>query len=80
MPQRFAVIAVLILLVSTGCANMTPRQQRVLSGGATGATSRAAGGTWRMGGVAPGMGCFLESATVPVTQASGPLRPPPVCA
>ena len=44
MPRRFVVFVVLILLVSTGCANMTPRQQRALSGGAIGAAGGAAVG------------------------------------
>jgi osmotically inducible lipoprotein OsmB len=35
---------VLVCLGSVGCANMTPRQQRVLSGGAIGAAGGAAVG------------------------------------
>ena len=36
--------AVLLWLGATGCANMTPRQQRALSGGAIGAAGGAAVG------------------------------------
>jgi osmotically inducible lipoprotein OsmB len=67
MPQRFAVIAVLILLVSTGCANMTPRQQRALSGGAIGAAGGAALGA--ITGGSPALGAALGGAAGAATGA-----------
>jgi hypothetical protein len=58
MPQRFAVIAVLIPVVSTGCANMPPRQQRALSGGTLGAAGGVAVGA--MLGGSPAVGAALR--------------------
>jgi osmotically inducible lipoprotein OsmB len=67
MPQRFAVIAVLVLLVSTGCANMTPRQQRALSSGAIGAAGGAAVGA--IVGGSPAVGDALGGAVGAATGA-----------
>jgi osmotically inducible lipoprotein OsmB len=67
MPQRFAVIAVLVLLVSTGCANMTPRQQRALSGGAIGAAGGAAVGA--IVGGSPAVGAAVGGAVGAATGA-----------
>ena len=39
---RLVVIAVLVLALTTGCAGMSDRQQRALSGGAIGAAGGAA--------------------------------------
>jgi osmotically inducible lipoprotein OsmB len=67
MPQRFAVIAVLVLLVGTGCANMTPRQQRALSGGAIGAAGGAAVGA--IVGGSPAVGAAVGGAVGAATGA-----------
>ena len=40
--SRQVGIAVLVLALTTGCAGMSPRQQRALSGGAIGAGGGAA--------------------------------------
>lgn len=42
MKRVLSLTLVVVLLVTVGCANMTPRQQRALSGGAIGAASGAA--------------------------------------
>jgi hypothetical protein len=44
MKRVLSVGLILILLGTVGCANMTPRQQRALSGGAMGAAGGAAVG------------------------------------
>jgi osmotically inducible lipoprotein OsmB len=67
MPQRLAVIAVLILLLSMGCANMTPRQQRTLSGGAIGAAGGAAVGA--IVGGSPAVGAAVGGAVGAATGA-----------
>ncbi len=41
MKRLFALTLGLALLTTAGCANMTPRQQRALSGGAMGAAGGA---------------------------------------
>jgi osmotically inducible lipoprotein OsmB len=66
VPKRFAVITVL-LLVSTGCANMTPRQQRALSGGAIGAAGGAAVGA--IVGGSPAVGAAVGGAVGAATGA-----------
>ena len=66
LPPRFAVLAVL-LLVRTGCANMTPRQQRALSGGALGAAGGAAVGA--MVGGSPAVGAAVGGAVGAATGA-----------
>jgi osmotically inducible lipoprotein OsmB len=44
MTRVLALIFVVALMATAGCANMTPRQQRALSGGAIGAAAGAATG------------------------------------
>jgi osmotically inducible lipoprotein OsmB len=51
---------VLLWLGSTGCANMTPRQQRALSGGAIGAAGGAAVGA--IVGGSPAIGAAVGGA------------------
>lgn len=41
MKRALALTLALVLLVTAGCANMTPTQQRALSGGAAGAAGGA---------------------------------------
>ena len=67
MRQRLAVIAVLILLATAGCANMTPRQQRALSGGAIGAAGGAALGA--ITGGSPALGAAIGGAAGAATGA-----------
>jgi osmotically inducible lipoprotein OsmB len=62
-----AVIAVFMRLVRTGCANLTPRQQRALSGGAIGAAGGAAGGA--IVGGSPAVGAALGGAVGAATGA-----------
>lgn len=42
MKRMISLTLVLVLFAGVGCANMTPTQQRALSGGAIGAASGAA--------------------------------------
>jgi len=42
MKRRLAYLVVVVLFATVGCANMTPQQQRALSGGAMGAAGGAA--------------------------------------
>lgn len=42
MKRTLSLVLVLVLLATVGCANMTPQQQRALSGGAIGAAGGAA--------------------------------------
>ncbi len=49
---RMVLVLVLSLGLVTGCANMTPQQQRVLSGGAIGAGAGAALGAIAGGSIA----------------------------
>jgi hypothetical protein len=44
MKRMVAVVLAISLLAAVGCANMTPTQQRALSGGAIGAAGGAAMG------------------------------------
>ena len=67
MKRLLAVIAVLILLVSTGCANMTPTQQLALSGGAIGAAGGAALGA--IVGGSPALGAAVGGAVGTATGA-----------
>jgi osmotically inducible lipoprotein OsmB len=67
MTRFLAITPVLILLVSTGCANMTPRQQRALSGGAIGAAGGAAVGA--IVGGSPAVGAALGGAVGAATGA-----------
>ena len=41
MKRTLSFLLVLVLVVAVGCANMTPKQQRALSGGAMGAAGGA---------------------------------------
>lgn len=54
MKRLLACILCLMLFVSVGCANMTPTQQRALSGGAIGAAGGAALGAITGGSAAVG--------------------------
>jgi osmotically inducible lipoprotein OsmB len=67
MKRLLAVIPILILLVGMGCANMTPRQQRALSGGAIGAAGGAAVGA--IVGGSPAVGAALGGAVGAATGA-----------
>lgn len=59
--RRLIVLFVVVVLVATmGCANMTPRQQRALSGGAAGAAGGAALGA--ITGGSPGVGAAVGGA------------------
>ena len=57
MKHLFAPIFVVAVFALVGCANMTPTQQRVLSGGAIGAAGGAALGA--MTGGSPGLGAVV---------------------
>jgi osmotically inducible lipoprotein OsmB len=47
MTRARALLLVFVLCAAVGCANMTPTQQRALSGGAIGAAAgTAAGALW----------------------------------
>jgi hypothetical protein len=56
MKRLFAVLLVVVLLATIGCANMSARQQRALSGGAVGAAGGAALGAVTGGSPAVGAG------------------------
>jgi len=56
MKRILALGSMLILLTTAGCANMTPRQQQALSGGAVGAAGGAALGAITGGSPALGAG------------------------
>jgi osmotically inducible lipoprotein OsmB len=56
MKRLMAILLVVALLVTTGCANMSARQQRALSGGAIGAAGGAALGAVSGGSPAVGAG------------------------
>src|SRR2546430_14711492 len=70
--RRLGVGLLLVVLGSggIGCANLTPRQQRALSGGAIGAAGGAAGGG--LGGGSPAIGAALGRAGRAAT--GGPLK------
>jgi osmotically inducible lipoprotein OsmB len=61
------LIIVLGLLATAGCANMTPRQQRALSGGAIGAAGGAAVGA--IVGGSPAVGAVVGGAVGAATGA-----------
>lgn len=60
MKRLHALVLALVLLTAAGCANMTPRQQRALSGGAIGAASGAAIGA--IVGGSPAIGAAVGGA------------------
>jgi osmotically inducible lipoprotein OsmB len=62
-----ALIFVVALMATAGCANMTPRQQRALSGGAIGAAGGAALGA--IVGGSPAVGAALGGAAGAATGA-----------
>jgi hypothetical protein len=55
-----ALLLVVVLAAAVGCANMTPTQQRALSGGAIGAAGGAAVGA--MVGGSPALGAVVGGA------------------
>ena len=55
----FAVVLLLASGFAAGCANMTPAQQRALSGGAIGAAAGNAGAGAAIGGAAGAAGGYL---------------------
>jgi osmotically inducible lipoprotein OsmB len=61
------LLLVVVLSAAVGCANMTPRQQRALSGGAIGAAGGAALGT--ITGGSPALGAALGGAAGVATGA-----------
>ncbi len=60
MKRTRALALVVVLLLAAGCANMTPRQQRALSGGAIGAAGGAALGA--IVGGSPAIGAAIGGA------------------
>jgi osmotically inducible lipoprotein OsmB len=60
MKRALAVVLVVMLCTAVGCANMTPRQQRALSGGAIGAAGGAALGA--ITGGSPALGAAIGGA------------------
>jgi osmotically inducible lipoprotein OsmB len=62
-----ALTLVVVLCAAFGCANMTPRQQRALSGGAIGAAGGAALGA--ITGGSPALGAAVGGAAGAVTGA-----------
>jgi osmotically inducible lipoprotein OsmB len=66
MTRALALIFV-ALLATAGCANMTPRQQRALSGGAIGAAGGAALGA--ITGGSPALGAVIGGAAGAATGA-----------
>jgi osmotically inducible lipoprotein OsmB len=67
MKRALALIFVVALLATAGCANMTPRQQRALSGGAIGAAGGAALGA--ITGGSPALGAAIGGAAGAATGA-----------
>jgi osmotically inducible lipoprotein OsmB len=57
MKRFFASILIVAMLALVGCANMTPTQQRMLSGGAIGAAGGAALGA--ITGGSPALGAVV---------------------
>jgi osmotically inducible lipoprotein OsmB len=62
-----ALLLVIVLSAAVGCANMTPTQQRALSGGAIGAAGGAALGA--ITGGSPALGAALGGAAGAATGA-----------
>jgi osmotically inducible lipoprotein OsmB len=67
MRRVMAVILGMVLVGVVGCANMTPRQQRALSGGAIGAAGGAALGA--IVGGSPAVGAAVGGAAGAATGA-----------
>jgi osmotically inducible lipoprotein OsmB len=61
MKRILAMLLVIAMLVTAGCANMTARQQRALSGGAVGAAGGAALGA--VTGGSPAVGAAVGGAS-----------------
>ena len=60
MKRRLSVLLVVVLLATVGCANMSARQQRALSGGAIGAAGGAVVGA--VTGGSPAVGAAVGGA------------------
>jgi hypothetical protein len=67
MKLAHVLALVVVLSAAVGCANMTPRQQRALSGGAIGAAGGAALGA--ITGGSPALGAALGGAAGAATGA-----------
>jgi osmotically inducible lipoprotein OsmB len=67
MKRVLALMVIGALMATAGCANMTPRQQRALSGGAIGAAGGAALGA--IVGGSPAVGAALGGAAGAATGA-----------
>lgn len=67
MKRAFSLLLVLMLLTAVGCANMTPQQQRALSGGAIGAAGGAAVGA--VVGGSPALGAAVGGVVGAATGA-----------
>ena len=67
MKRTRALLLVFMLGAVVGCANMTPRQQRALSGGAIGAAGGAALGA--ITGGSPALGAAIGGAAGAATGA-----------
>jgi len=61
MNRAMVFLLVVVLCATVGCANMTPQQQRALSGGAIGAAGGAAVGA--IVGGSPAIGAAVGGAT-----------------
>jgi osmotically inducible lipoprotein OsmB len=67
MKRALSLLLVLVLLTGVGCANMTPQQQRALSGGAIGAAGGGAVGA--VVGGSPALGAAVGGAVGAATGA-----------
>jgi osmotically inducible lipoprotein OsmB len=67
MKRALALLLVFVLCAVVGCANMTPQQQRALSGGAIGAAGGAAVGA--IVGGSPALGAAVGGAAGAATGA-----------
>lgn len=67
MKRTLSLLLGLVLLAGVGCANMTPQQQRALSGGAIGAAGGAVVGT--VVGGSPALGAAVGGAVGAATGA-----------
>jgi osmotically inducible lipoprotein OsmB len=61
MKRSLSVLLLVVLLATVGCANMSAREQRALSGGAVGAAGGAAIGA--IAGGSPAAGAAVGGAT-----------------
>jgi osmotically inducible lipoprotein OsmB len=61
MKRLLSIVMVLVFLAVAGCAGMSPRQQRALSGGAAGAAGGAALGA--ITGGSPAVGAAVGGGT-----------------